>query len=784
MATASNKKASGRPSISAAPEVQAPPDHWILRGFDSVYRFLASLKLAVICILTLALVLAGATIFESFHGVAASRQYFYQNPAFAILLAFLGTNIFCAATIRFPWKKRQTGFVVTHIGLLIVLAGAFVSLRFSDEGQLGMAEGTRSDDLVRVDHAVIRVEKMDSDSGKTLKPYLLPFTPGAFSWETDRLKVLAKDREYQARVWISRASLASSALALVGFSLYWAIRRPPRISPVAGSALVAGLVGLSSGLAIYVAMTPSGPRRDVLTDARDPFVFAVNDYLRSSGDQEQRAEEDRDGHPVVKLSLLAQPPGGAVEMNALLGNGWFGEANPKIARDTKQADPALVVFQYARGSNAANIVDDFLHPPTNPLKDRAARFHYKDKSGKPRVYEWVLGDDLVKQTITLPDSDIAVTLVGFDESPLRNDDSSLSFRKATGDDSLRLAIFQVGRGSAKPTQHIAVASLPMAPNSTLDDTPEELVRIGYFHPPSLNTERGVMRGRKGQIEVLASEDGKFYWRGFGSEGLMGPPGPIAIGQKVKLATSKAMPMQLSLRLDEALPRGRIRQVYVPVELPRERRDDAIPAIQAEMTVDGVTRPLSLFRTVGIGRKNWTTVSFPSGSYRVSYDFDRRPFPFTIALKTFEPGKDPGSGSFATYRSDIELTDPELGLKDEPRIITMNEPLTHRQWTFYQSRFDRISDPETGQRDAMYSSLFQVHYDPAWRIVYAGCLFVVLGTFLQFYMRAGLFTDGGKLEQQRNEAKAAKKLAKANGTKPPADVTITRSTQNSEPVEDL
>src|SRR3954470_4395091 len=164
MATASKKPHPSAPSPRKGPEgpptVQSPPDHWILRGFDAVYRFLASLKLAVLCILSLALVLAGAQFFGSADGIPAARQYFYQNPAFAILLAFLGTNIFCAATIRYPWKKRQTGFVVTHVGLLIILAGAFVSLRYSDEGQLGMPEGSTSGELVRIDHAVIRVQKV------------------------------------------------------------------------------------------------------------------------------------------------------------------------------------------------------------------------------------------------------------------------------------------------------------------------------------------------------------------------------------------------------------------------------------------------------------------------------------------------------------------------------------------------------------------------------------------------------------------------------------------------
>ena len=64
-----------------------------------------------------------------------------MSPGFALLLAFLGANILCAALIRFPWKKRQTGFVITHAGLLVLLAGSWYSLQHADEGQLGMLEG-------------------------------------------------------------------------------------------------------------------------------------------------------------------------------------------------------------------------------------------------------------------------------------------------------------------------------------------------------------------------------------------------------------------------------------------------------------------------------------------------------------------------------------------------------------------------------------------------------------------------------------------------------------------
>ena len=68
-------------------------------------------------------------------------------------------NILCAALIRYPWKKRQTGFVVTHVGLLTLLLGSYYSVRTADEGQVGMLEGDVKGELVRIDYPVIRVLK-------------------------------------------------------------------------------------------------------------------------------------------------------------------------------------------------------------------------------------------------------------------------------------------------------------------------------------------------------------------------------------------------------------------------------------------------------------------------------------------------------------------------------------------------------------------------------------------------------------------------------------------------
>jgi hypothetical protein len=119
------------------------------------------------------------------------------------------------------------------------------------------------------------------------------------------------------------------------------------------------------------------------------------------------------------------------------------------------------------------------------------------------------------------------------------------------------------------------------------------------------------------------------------------------------------------------------------------------------------------------------------------------------------------------------------------VIYMNNPLTHRGWTFYQSSFFKVSDPETGRRNGAYASVFQVHYDPAWKIVYTGCLVVVIGIFLQFYMRAGLFSDGGKRERERAQAKfeqAAERASAASGK--PIATPKSRPKKTEQIVEDL
>jgi hypothetical protein len=103
---------------------------------------------------SLALTCLSATLYESKHGTAAAQREFYRTWWFALILATLAANIFCAMMKRYPWKKHHVGFVMAHIGILTLLAGSLISLHFGMDGNMALFEGETSDHISLLDKAV------------------------------------------------------------------------------------------------------------------------------------------------------------------------------------------------------------------------------------------------------------------------------------------------------------------------------------------------------------------------------------------------------------------------------------------------------------------------------------------------------------------------------------------------------------------------------------------------------------------------------------------------------
>ena len=105
-----------------------------------VIRFLGSLRFAVFLIASLALILSASTILESVYGTPFAQKNFYAAHWFDFFLALVWINIFCAALTRYPFQKHHAGFVITHSGILLLLAGAFLSRAWGNEGQMTLYE--------------------------------------------------------------------------------------------------------------------------------------------------------------------------------------------------------------------------------------------------------------------------------------------------------------------------------------------------------------------------------------------------------------------------------------------------------------------------------------------------------------------------------------------------------------------------------------------------------------------------------------------------------------------
>lgn len=166
---------------------RTPPDvrrrGRFLRFLWGVYAFLASLRLAVLLIVALVVVLAWATVIEQRYGGKAAWFGIYEAWWFSALLILLGINVLAAALIRFPWQRHQTGFVITHLGILVLLAGCLLSRIGGIDAQMPIYEGTRAhrafEDAQRLELAVIPA---GSGAGGPTQVVSIPFQPGPFNW--------------------------------------------------------------------------------------------------------------------------------------------------------------------------------------------------------------------------------------------------------------------------------------------------------------------------------------------------------------------------------------------------------------------------------------------------------------------------------------------------------------------------------------------------------------------------------------------------------------------------
>jgi hypothetical protein len=126
----------------------------------SAFRFLASTGLAVVLLLLLMLLTFLGTFQQVEQGLYQVQKEYFGSLVLvhrfggvvpmplpgAYLLLLLGfVNVTCGGIVRARKGWRQAGILITHAGILLLLAGGFVTFHFALRGQLTLHEGEQSD---------------------------------------------------------------------------------------------------------------------------------------------------------------------------------------------------------------------------------------------------------------------------------------------------------------------------------------------------------------------------------------------------------------------------------------------------------------------------------------------------------------------------------------------------------------------------------------------------------------------------------------------------------------
>ncbi|MEN0060330.1 MAG: cytochrome c biogenesis protein ResB [Bdellovibrio sp.] len=113
-----------------------------------ILKSLASVKLAVFVILSLAILIAMGTLVESRLDARAAKVFVYDSWWMYATMGLLTVNLLAVIADRFPWKTQHMAFIFAHIGIIILLVGSVLTLRFGTDGILRLEPGQENNKVI------------------------------------------------------------------------------------------------------------------------------------------------------------------------------------------------------------------------------------------------------------------------------------------------------------------------------------------------------------------------------------------------------------------------------------------------------------------------------------------------------------------------------------------------------------------------------------------------------------------------------------------------------------
>lgn len=175
---------------------------WHHTKLGGVVLWLGSIQLAVPVLVLVAIALGVGTYLESTQNVKVARQYVYGSWWFIGVMALVCVSLVFAVVARFPWKRRHTGFMTVHAGLVALIVAGFWSMYGRVDGHLALVEGTMSSTIETADE---QLEILEHNAGQfnSLASTAGPSGPDTLTLAGVRVQVLerwenSRDEEFVA----------------------------------------------------------------------------------------------------------------------------------------------------------------------------------------------------------------------------------------------------------------------------------------------------------------------------------------------------------------------------------------------------------------------------------------------------------------------------------------------------------------------------------------------------------------------------------------------------------
>ncbi|MFN4259743.1 MAG: cytochrome c biogenesis protein ResB [Gemmataceae bacterium] len=521
-----------------------------------------------------------------------------------------------------PWQRHQTGFLITHVGLLTMIAGgvlnfwgtdALMSVIDTPDPRYSRWGPNTTSEIVDNHLSLIRVQLPNGEQRE------FGFEPGSLAWRPD-------------------AYFQPNSDLLLDF------------------------------LSVLAHPWPRGWSKRLDAEAHLE-VLAFYPHVEQEEFGPAREGDVGPTFPAVKFQITSARAGAFPEK-------WLAF---NVRNQAEMLGPGQVEF-LARALTPAQL-REFLQPPPPSAKGHLALVRdgqrhllavedHLDQTKPIGDTEWSLR--VVRQMSDTPaDNDVPAIPAMLHVLMVRDDGSSvnaMTFSRPFGVNPERL--IEVGHWVPMPGEKQLPKVMP-----DLDGWQV------WYHAPDYSQDQSHLRGG---LQFATDQSGKLYFRSFTRDEKGAFVFEASGEARPELPRPRIWErMKGLLKIIDYVPNAVQGPYYIPQHRVPGLVDPTTPsAIRCRLTVGADSQEFWLEKVP----QGLTRVRVGGKDYRVGFNDYTQQLDFAITLRRAEQTVDPGTQNPASYTSFVQLTDEAKNIQREDRIITMNAPLNHGGYKLYQTGF--------------------------------------------------------------------------------------------------